>query len=83
MVTLGSYALKKITKYTNDMVTARLEMERNDDLFEGLIKRRDEWDISFEKLSSNAFILVLAGSEVRSRVLALPAPSRVGMTCQC
>ena len=65
IVTLGAAALKKIEKYTSDMVSLRLEMERNDDLFDGLIKRREEWHLSFEKLSSTAFILVLAGSEVR------------------
>ncbi len=70
VVTLGSFALKKITKYTDDMVSQRLKLERSDDLFEGLVKRREEWNLSFAKLSSNALILVLAGSETTATTLS-------------
>ncbi|KAI1343972.1 putative cytochrome P450 [Xylariaceae sp. FL0016] len=67
---LGS-AIAKVQKYTDDMVRTRLNMEKGrDDLFEGLVKRREEWDLSFPKLSANAFILVLAGSETTATTLS-------------
>ncbi|KAI0013292.1 putative cytochrome P450 [Xylariaceae sp. FL0662B] len=67
----GGGAVKRVRRYTDEMVTSRLDMEKQrDDLFEGLVKRRDDWDLSFQKLSSNAFILVLAGSETTATTLS-------------
>ncbi|KAI4870708.1 putative cytochrome P450 [Hypoxylon rubiginosum] len=71
LVKLGRNAVLRVRKYTDDMVRARLAMEKErDDLFEGLVKRREEWNLSFEKLSSTAFILVLAGSETTATTLS-------------
>ncbi|KAL7623983.1 hypothetical protein AAE478_005540 [Parahypoxylon ruwenzoriense] len=71
IVAAGGNAIKKVRKYTDDMVKSRLSMDKQrDDLFEGLVKRREEWNISFEKLSANAFILVLAGSETTATTLS-------------
>ncbi|KAJ8121620.1 hypothetical protein ONZ43_g1973 [Nemania bipapillata] len=68
---LGGFSVGKVRKYTDDMVKSRLSMDKaRNDLFEGLVKRRDEWNLSFEKLSSNAFILVLAGSETTATTLS-------------
>ncbi len=40
----GLFSLRKIKKYTDDMLTSRLQMEKGrDDLFEGLIKKQEEW----------------------------------------
>lgn len=44
LVKLGRNAVLRVRKYTDDMVRARLAMEKErDDLFEGLVKRREEW----------------------------------------
>ncbi|RYP67847.1 hypothetical protein DL771_007024 [Monosporascus sp. 5C6A] len=67
----GFLVFAKIQGYINEMLTSRLGMEKErDDLFEGLVKRREEWNLSFEKLGSNAFILVLAGSETTATTLS-------------
>ncbi|KAI1846205.1 hypothetical protein JX265_010582 [Neoarthrinium moseri] len=67
----GLSAIKTMRKYINDLLTSRLSVkgDRND-LFEGIVKRREEWNISFERLSANAFILVLAGSETTATTLS-------------
>jgi cytochrome P450 len=40
----GLGTIKKMQKYTSDMLTSRLSMKKErDDLFEGLVKRREEW----------------------------------------
>ncbi|KAL1861370.1 hypothetical protein Daus18300_008901 [Diaporthe australafricana] len=68
---VGSKSMKQLKKYTNDMVMSRLNLtqERND-LFEGLVRKQAEWKMSFEKLSANAEILVLAGSETTATLLS-------------
>jgi cytochrome P450 len=64
-------ALAQVRGYTRAMLEKRMEMpEGREDLFEGLVRRREEWDISFEKLSANAFILILAGSETTATTLS-------------
>ncbi|KAI2610886.1 cytochrome P450 [Hypoxylon fragiforme] len=71
IVKSGNVAVNRVRKYTDEMVRTRLAMEKDrDDLFEGIVKRREEWNISFQKLSSNAFILVLAGSETTATTLS-------------
>ncbi|KAI0485459.1 isotrichodermin C-15 hydroxylase [Xylaria cf. heliscus] len=68
---LGSFSITQVQRYTDAMVQSRLSMEKSrEDLFEGLVKRREDWNLSFKKLSSNAFILVLAGSETTATTLA-------------
>ncbi|KAI1130325.1 isotrichodermin C-15 hydroxylase [Nemania abortiva] len=68
---MGGFSISKVRGYTDDMVNTRLSMEKTrEDLFEGLVKRRNEWNLSFQKLSSNAFILVLAGSETTATTLS-------------
>ncbi|KAI1753851.1 isotrichodermin C-15 hydroxylase [Xylaria castorea] len=68
---VGSFSIKRVQQYTDAMVQSRLSMEKpREDLFEGLVKKRDEWNLSFKKLSSNAFILVLAGSETTATTLS-------------
>ncbi|KAI1781041.1 putative cytochrome P450 [Hypoxylon cercidicola] len=71
MVKMSKNAVVRVRKYTDDMVQTRLAMKKDrDDLFDGLVKRRQEWNLSFEKLSANAFILVLAGSETTATTLS-------------
>ncbi|KAK6067808.1 cytochrome P450 (isotrichodermin C-15 hydroxylase) [Seiridium cupressi] len=67
----GFMAISKMRLHIRNFLQNRLksDKERND-LFEGIVKRREEWNISFEKLSSNAFILVLAGSETTATTLS-------------
>ncbi|KAI8949521.1 isotrichodermin C-15 hydroxylase [Xylaria longipes] len=68
---LGSFSILRVQQYTDAMVESRLSMKQSrEDLFEGLVKRQDDWNLSFKKLSSNAFILVLAGSETTATTLS-------------
>ncbi|ORY02749.1 putative cytochrome P450 [Clohesyomyces aquaticus] len=67
----GFLALSKIQEYTNSMLKSRLGMGKGrNDLFEGLAKKQEEWNLSFEKLSRNATILLLAGSETTATTLS-------------
>jgi len=44
MFKMGGLAIKRVRKYTDQMMHARLNMEESrNDLFEGLMKRRKEW----------------------------------------
>ncbi|RYP68304.1 hypothetical protein DL770_008467 [Monosporascus sp. CRB-9-2] len=67
----GFLAFAKMQGYIDKMLASRLGMEKDrSDLFEGLVKRREEWNLSFEKLGSNAFILILGGSETTATTLS-------------
>ncbi|KAK4041427.1 cytochrome P450 [Parachaetomium inaequale] len=62
--TVGQKSILTLRRMTEEMVSHRLAMEKGkDDLFEGLVKHREEWSLSLEKFSSNGLILTLAGSE--------------------
>ncbi|KAI0161392.1 isotrichodermin C-15 hydroxylase [Xylariaceae sp. FL1272] len=68
---MNGSAIKRTQGLTRDLVVSRLSMDTpRNDLFEGLVKKREEWNLSFEKLSSNAFLLVLAGSETTATTLS-------------
>lgn len=44
IVKSGNVAVNRVRKYTDEMVRTRLAMEKDrDDLFEGIVKRREEW----------------------------------------
>ncbi|KAH8647387.1 putative cytochrome P450 [Xylariales sp. PMI_506] len=64
-------SIKIMRRHISEFIERRLsiDIERND-LFEGLVKRRKEWNLSFERLCANAFILVLAGSETTATTLS-------------
>jgi len=67
----GGSDLTQVRGYTRAMLEKRLAMpEGREDLFEGLVRRREEWHLSLEKLGSNAFVLILAGSETTATTLA-------------
>ncbi|KHN94126.1 cytochrome P450 ClCP1 [Metarhizium album ARSEF 1941] len=48
----------------------RIEGGDRDDLIEGLLKKKDEWNLSMEQLESNSTLLVIAGSETTATVLS-------------
>ncbi|EOA81121.1 uncharacterized protein SETTUDRAFT_24624 [Exserohilum turcica Et28A] len=67
----GFLALGKIQEYTNSMLVSRLGMGKGrNDLFEGLAKQQEQLNLSFEKLSRNAVVLLLAGSETTATTLS-------------
>lgn len=81
--TLGASAMRKsqgnirtlldrrVSSNLNDnAATKQNHLDQRDDLFEGLVSRREELQLSDEKLGTNAFILVLAGSETTATTLA-------------
>ncbi|KAI1473978.1 putative cytochrome P450 [Daldinia eschscholtzii] len=64
-------SLRKARQFTRDMLNVRLAVEgKRDDLFEGIVKKREEWNIPFDTLTANAFILVIAGSETTATTLS-------------
>ncbi|KAK5631282.1 hypothetical protein RRF57_006996 [Xylaria bambusicola] len=68
---MGLFGIRQVISLTDDMVTTRLNAEKpREDLFEGLVEKRYEWNLSFQKLSSNALILVIAGSETTATTLS-------------
>lgn len=67
----GFFALNNIKEYTNSMLRSRMSTGKGrNDLFEGLAKKQQEWNLPFEKLSANATILLLAGSETTATTLS-------------
>jgi cytochrome P450 len=48
----------------------RIEAGSREDLIEGLLKKKDEWDLSIEQLEMNSSLLVIAGSETTANVLS-------------
>ncbi len=58
-------------KLTSEMMKRRLAVkgERND-LIEGLIRKQDDWHMDFQRLRSNASLLVIAGSETTATLLS-------------
>ncbi|OHF00678.1 isotrichodermin C-15 hydroxylase [Colletotrichum orchidophilum] len=67
----GLAAMKQLRESTDEMMQSRLDMDPDrKDLFEGLLRKKEEWNISFEKLSANGLILVLAGSETTATTLS-------------
>ncbi|KAH6853977.1 cytochrome P450 [Chaetomium sp. MPI-CAGE-AT-0009] len=68
--TVGQKSILALREMTEEMVSHRLAMEKGrDDLFEGLVKHREEWNLSFEKFSTNGLVLTLAGSETLATTL--------------
>ncbi|KAG7292844.1 hypothetical protein NEMBOFW57_002889 [Staphylotrichum longicolle] len=59
-----------LRRMTDELLSRRLAMEKGrNDLLEGLISHREEWDIPFEKLAVNGFLLTFAGSETSATSL--------------
>jgi cytochrome P450 len=77
------WALNKVIKFAawdsfkqmmimmSNKLQHRLDMgqERND-LFEGLMSKREEWNLDLQRLQSNATIIAAAGSETTASLLA-------------
>lgn len=54
----------------SDMLRRRMALEGGrDDLIEGLLKKKDDWNIDFETLRANAGTLIIAGSETTATLL--------------
>ncbi|KAK3320293.1 cytochrome P450 [Cercophora scortea] len=67
----GHRNLAKMNRLSGEMIQGRMGIkEDRDDLFEGLRNIPEPWNLSFESLSGNAFILVLAGSETTATALS-------------
>ncbi|EGZ76753.1 cytochrome P450 [Neurospora tetrasperma FGSC 2509] len=66
----GAEVFRKSMESVDLMLKERLKMpvDRND-LFEGLVQRQEKLGLSFEELSSNAWLLVLAGADTTATTL--------------
>jgi len=66
----GAGVFRKSMESVDLMLKERLKMPvgRND-LFEGLVQRQEKLGLSFEELSANAWVLVIAGSETTATSL--------------
>ncbi|RYP75506.1 hypothetical protein DL771_002391 [Monosporascus sp. 5C6A] len=57
--------------FTRAKLSARMEAgKERPDLVEGLLRRRDEWGLTMEKLQANSSILIIAGSETTATLLS-------------
>lgn len=62
---------EKHTENAKDKLRRRMEMGQDRaDLIEGLLKRKDEWGLTIDKLQANSAILVIGGSETTATLLA-------------
>ncbi|KAK4144426.1 cytochrome P450 [Dichotomopilus funicola] len=69
--TVGQKSIETLRKMTEEILTYRLGMEEGRvDLFEGLLKHRDEWNLSFEKLSTSGLVMTMGGSETLASSLS-------------
>ncbi|KAG7053643.1 isotrichodermin C-15 hydroxylase [Colletotrichum scovillei] len=72
----GLAAMMQLRESTDKMMQTRLDMDPDrKDLFEGLLRKKEEWACGppkplLEGLSANGLILVLAGSETTATTLA-------------
>ncbi|KAL0933325.1 isotrichodermin C-15 hydroxylase [Colletotrichum truncatum] len=67
----GMVAMDTLRENTAKMLNTRLSMPRDrKDLFEGLVQKREEWNLSFDQLAGNATVLILAGSETTATTLS-------------
>lgn len=57
-------------KINRAKLQARIDAGPRDDLIEGVLKKKDEWNMSIERLESNSTLLVIAGSETTATVLS-------------
>ncbi|KAK0724599.1 putative cytochrome P450 monooxygenase [Lasiosphaeris hirsuta] len=56
---------------TQEKLERRMAMEADrPDLIEGLLKKKDEWNISMERLNINASTFIIAGSETTATLLS-------------
>ncbi|KAK4185706.1 cytochrome P450 [Podospora australis] len=66
--------MKLATDFSEEMrrlLRHRLEEEgEKEDLFEGLVMRRDEWNLGIPELESNATVLVIAGADTTATQLS-------------
>ncbi|KAK4233267.1 Isotrichodermin C-15 hydroxylase [Achaetomium macrosporum] len=63
--------LKELRLAVRFKLKQRLEVkEDRSDLFEGIMKRREEWNLNMPKLEANAIFLVVAGSETTASLLS-------------
>ncbi|KAK3386377.1 cytochrome P450 [Sordaria brevicollis] len=62
---------EKHTENAKDKLRRRMEMGQDRaDLVEGLLKRKDEWGLTIDKLQANSAILIIGGSETTATLLA-------------
>ncbi|KAK2049314.1 cytochrome P450 [Colletotrichum somersetense] len=58
-------------KFTEAKLKRRMELgHERPDLIEGLLRKKEDWDISFEKLKANSSLLIIAGSETTATLLS-------------
>ncbi|KAK3374599.1 putative cytochrome P450 [Podospora didyma] len=63
--------LRELMAGVGEKLKKRLEDPRErDDLFEGLMKHREEWNLEMPRLQANATILIAAGSETTATLLS-------------
>ncbi|KAK1776940.1 cytochrome P450 [Copromyces sp. CBS 386.78] len=66
----GAEVFRRSMECVDLMLKERLKMPvHRNDLFEGLVQRQEKLGLSFDELSANAWILVLAGSETTATTL--------------
>ncbi|GAB1321058.1 Isotrichodermin C-15 hydroxylase [Madurella fahalii] len=68
---IGKDPFKELRRGMMEKLERRLGIEKErHDLFEGLMKRREEWNLDMQRLESNAALIVVAGSETTASLLS-------------
>ncbi|KAK1996652.1 cytochrome P450 [Colletotrichum falcatum] len=58
-------------EFTEARLKRRMELgQERPDLIEGLLKKKDDWNMSFAKLKANSSILIIGGSETTATLLS-------------
>ncbi|KAF9880334.1 cytochrome p450 [Colletotrichum karsti] len=57
--------------FTKAKLQRRMELgQERPDLIEGLLKKKDDWNMTFDKLKANSSILIIGGSETTATLLS-------------
>ncbi|KAL1956110.1 hypothetical protein VTO42DRAFT_7629 [Malbranchea cinnamomea] len=63
--------MERQQKMARDKLVRRMESSKErPDLIEGLLKKKDEWNMSLEELESNSTIILIGGSETTATLLS-------------
>ncbi|KAI3553090.1 cytochrome P450 [Colletotrichum abscissum] len=57
-------------EFTEAKLRRRMDLGSRPDLIEGLLKKKEDWNMTFEKLKANSSILIIGGSETTATLLS-------------
>nr|ACN71233.1 cytochrome P450 ClCP1 [Colletotrichum lindemuthianum] len=75
MMAMVPAKVKREREHHEELTAAKLKRrielgQERPDLIEGLLKKKDDWNMTFEKLKANSSILIIGGSETTATLLS-------------